>query len=247
MPRSFVEQACARCSVEAPSSGLTATRRGPAIGFISPGCWRQASGTCCTSISPWMTTSASPPPSSRYESLYSGVFYDRFIRGLWVVAEGLIYTMFNKDYHVVPDVPRPYDRYYISVDYGTVNPTSMGLWGRSPGNGIVCGSITLTAAKRAASAPMRSTILSWSAWPVTCPSGPSSWTPQRPALLRPSGGMAAFMWKRPPTPSWTASGMCHPAPKRGHLHLLRLHGLHPGVWALPLGRKGPHGPAHQGE
>ena len=55
------------------------------------------------------------------------------IRGLWVVAEGLIYTMFNRDFHVVPDVPRPYDRYYISVDYGTINPTSMGLWGRAAG------------------------------------------------------------------------------------------------------------------
>ena len=46
----------------------------------------------------------------RYEGLYSGVFYDRYIRGLWVVAEGLIYTMFNKDFHVVPAIPRPYDR-----------------------------------------------------------------------------------------------------------------------------------------
>lgn len=64
---------------------------------------------------------------------YSGVFYDRFIRGLWVVAEGLIYTMFNKDFHVVPDAPRPYDRYYISIDYGTANPTSMGLWARAGG------------------------------------------------------------------------------------------------------------------
>ena len=67
------------------------------------------------------------------DSLYSGVFYDRFIRGLWVVAEGLIYTMFNKDFHVVPDAPRPYDRYYISIDYGTANPTSMGLWARAGG------------------------------------------------------------------------------------------------------------------
>lgn len=69
----------------------------------------------------------------RYEKMFSGVFYNRYIRGLWVVAEGLTYTMFNKDFHVVPATPRPYDRYYISVDYGTANPCSMGLWGQANG------------------------------------------------------------------------------------------------------------------
>ena len=60
---------------------------------------------------------------------YTGVFYDRMILGRWVVAEGLIYSMFNNDFHVVPSIARPYERYRISCDYGTVNPTSMGLWG----------------------------------------------------------------------------------------------------------------------
>lgn len=66
---------------------------------------------------------------ARYEGMYSGVFYDRYIKGLWRVAEGLIYTMFNKDYHVVPSVQRPYEAHMISCDYGTLNPTSAGLWG----------------------------------------------------------------------------------------------------------------------
>ena len=77
--------------------------------------------------------SLSTAVKARYESLYSGVFYDRFIRGLWVVAEGLIYTMFNKDFHVVPSVPRPYEKYVMSCDYGTINPTSIGLWGKAGG------------------------------------------------------------------------------------------------------------------
>ena len=38
--------------------------------------------------------------------------------------------MLNKDYHVVPTEDRSYDQYYISCDYGTLNPMSMGLWGR---------------------------------------------------------------------------------------------------------------------
>lgn len=71
---------------------------------------------------------------SRYvESLkkeYSGVFYERFILGKWVAAEGLIYPMFSENRHVITgNIPKSNDAlYYISVDYGTANPCSMGLW-----------------------------------------------------------------------------------------------------------------------
>lgn len=65
---------------------------------------------------------------------YEGtVYYDRFILGRWTIAEGLIYPMFNIDFHVKPTVSRPYQKYYISMDYGTQNPCSMGLWGLSNG------------------------------------------------------------------------------------------------------------------
>jgi len=64
---------------------------------------------------------------------YTGVFNDRFIKGLWVVAEGLIYPMFDPKKHVVKAEDRPYKQYYISCDYGTANPTSMGLWGEYDG------------------------------------------------------------------------------------------------------------------
>ncbi len=58
---------------------------------------------------------------------YVGVFYDRFIRGEWVIAEGLVYPMFDKDRHTfrTPSLRGPE---YISIDYGTANPTAMGLW-----------------------------------------------------------------------------------------------------------------------
>ena len=62
---------------------------------------------------------------------YTGVFYDRFIRGLWVIAEGLIYPMFDKKRHILDECEEPKDEhfeYYISIDYGTINPCSMGLW-----------------------------------------------------------------------------------------------------------------------
>ncbi len=65
---------------------------------------------------------------------YTGVFYDRFIRGLWVVAEGLIYPEAAEGKYTVPDDPqRKYTQYHISIDYGTLNPCSMGLWGLSGG------------------------------------------------------------------------------------------------------------------
>ena len=62
---------------------------------------------------------------------YTGVFYDRFIRGLWVIAEGLVYPMFDKKRHVLDECEEPKDEYFeyhISIDYGTINPCSMGLW-----------------------------------------------------------------------------------------------------------------------
>lgn len=66
---------------------------------------------------------------------YSGVFYDRFILGLWVIAEGVVYPNFDKTKHVIKYEPPKKDdgRYYISIDYGTYNPFSAGLW-RIEGN-----------------------------------------------------------------------------------------------------------------
>lgn len=66
---------------------------------------------------------------------YSGVFYDRFILGLWVIAEGVVYPNFDKTNHVIKYEPPKKDdgRYYISIDYGTYNPFSAGLW-RIEGN-----------------------------------------------------------------------------------------------------------------
>lgn len=72
-----------------------------------------------------------PEKIARTENMFSGVFYDRYVLGKWVVAEGLVYTMFDKTKHInVPD-QLPAGDWYISIDYGTLNPTSMGLWLRS--------------------------------------------------------------------------------------------------------------------
>ena len=60
---------------------------------------------------------------------YAGtVYYDRFILGKWAAAEGLVYPMFSPERHIKAVSDFPDGEYYISVDYGTSNPTSMGLW-----------------------------------------------------------------------------------------------------------------------
>lgn len=72
-------------------------------------------------------------PESFKENLkreYAGtVFYDRYILGKWVLAEGVIYPMFGA--HCISETePREYTEYVVSMDYGIQNPTAMLLWGK---------------------------------------------------------------------------------------------------------------------
>ena len=62
---------------------------------------------------------------------YSGVFYQRYILGEWVLAEGLIYPNYKDA--VVPTEERKYSEYQISCDYGIQNPFAMGLYGLCDG------------------------------------------------------------------------------------------------------------------
>ena len=63
----------------------------------------------------------------RYRTLYSGAFYQRFVEGKWVAACGCVYPMFDHQTHVKPPTASV-GRQIISCDYGTVNPSSFGLW-----------------------------------------------------------------------------------------------------------------------
>lgn len=66
---------------------------------------------------------------------YAGsVYYRRYILGEWALAEGLVYPMFSRDRHIVHTTPEFNNRhrYYVSVDYGTVNPFAAGLWDYDP-------------------------------------------------------------------------------------------------------------------
>lgn len=63
------------------------------------------------------------------ESEYTGLWYKRFIQGLWVAAEGAIYDMLDDSIHVVDEVPDIHT-WWVSADYGTANPTVFLLIGQ---------------------------------------------------------------------------------------------------------------------
>ncbi|WP_438312244.1 PBSX family phage terminase large subunit [Sporosarcina sp. FA9] len=130
MPQSFVNQATARCSVDGSKLWFNCNPEGPyhwfKLEFIDKLKEKKLIQLHFTMAD---NLSLSEKVKDRYRRLYSGIFYKRFILGLWVLAEGVIYDMFNEKEHVVPTVDRPYSKYYVAVDYGTQNPTVFGLWG----------------------------------------------------------------------------------------------------------------------
>ncbi len=133
MPRSFVEQALARCSVEGSKYFFNCNPEHPHHWFYTEWiCKAREKNTLYLHFEMTDNPSLSPEMLARYRSLYSGVFYERFVQGKWVVAQGLVYPMFCADRHVRA-FAGDCERYYISCDYGTVNPSSFGLWGECAG------------------------------------------------------------------------------------------------------------------
>lgn len=133
MPRSFVEQACARCSVPGSRMWFNCNPAGPTHWFYRT--WILDAGKRnCLRLHFTMEDNPSLTRAirKRYQTLYTGVFYRRYILGEWVQAEGRVYDFFTED--MVRSVPEgAFEKWYVSCDYGTVNPTSMGLWGRQNG------------------------------------------------------------------------------------------------------------------
>lgn len=131
MPRSFVEQAMARCSVEGSRFWFNCNPENPGHWFYKE--WVQQAGQRnMLHLHFTMADNLALPEKikQRYEGLYSGVFYDRYIRGLWVAAEGRIYDCFAKEKHVADQLPELTGSHYVSCDYGTQNATVFLLWQR---------------------------------------------------------------------------------------------------------------------
>lgn len=130
MPRSFVEQACARCSVAGSRLWFNCNPESPQHWFYRE--WvqnAQQRNALHLHFTMQDNPALAPAIRARYERLYRGVFYRRFVLGQWVAAEGRVYDFFDPTQ--APPAPKEgFEQWYISCDYGTVNPASFGLWGR---------------------------------------------------------------------------------------------------------------------
>lgn len=130
MPRSFVEQACARCSVKGSKLWFSCNPGSPQHWFYQE--WIQKAeekNALYLHFTLRDNPALSPEIIARYESMYAGVFYQRFIQGRWVAGEGLVYDFFDQSF-VRPVPSGNFSDYRVSCDYGTVNPASFGLWAK---------------------------------------------------------------------------------------------------------------------
>lgn len=127
MPESFVNQATGRCSVEGRKFWFNCNPAGPMhwfkLNWIDK-CRKKKLLYLHFTMDD--NLSLSEEIKARYRGMYAGVFYLRYIKGLWKAAEGLIYTMFTDD-NLYTDDQRPIGLKStairsIAVDYGTTNP-----------------------------------------------------------------------------------------------------------------------------
>lgn len=126
MPRSFVEQATGRCSVDGSRLWFNCNPGPPQHWFYEEWIKKAAEHNA---LHLHFTMDDNPGLSdaikARYASMYTGVFYRRYILGEWCVAEGLVYD-FGED-NITDEVPSD-GEWYISIDYGTMNPFAALLW-----------------------------------------------------------------------------------------------------------------------
>ena len=129
MPESFVNQATGRCSVTGSKFWFNCNPNSPRhwfkVNWIDK-C--EEKHIIYLHFTMDDNLSLSEQIKERYRSMYVGVFFKRYILGLWCVAEGLVYSMFDEEKHVTDEHMSGALEYIVSIDYGTVNPFSAGLW-----------------------------------------------------------------------------------------------------------------------
>ena len=130
MPESFVNQATGRCSVAGAKMWFNCNPESPMHWFLKN--WiekKEEKKLLHLHFTMDDNPSLSEEIRERYRSTYTGVFYERFILGLWVMAQGAIYKdawsddlYFDKTKLEAIYQAKTMYRRYISIDYGTVNP-----------------------------------------------------------------------------------------------------------------------------
>ncbi|WP_420285482.1 PBSX family phage terminase large subunit [Enterococcus cecorum] len=130
MPQSFVNQAAGRLSVEGSKIWFNCNPDGPYHWFKTEWIDKAADKDLIyLHFDMDDNLTLSETIKQRYRSNFTGVFYKRYILGLWVVAEGIIYDMFSQERHTFKGSQVYTDKdVYVSIDYGTQNATVFLLW-----------------------------------------------------------------------------------------------------------------------
>lgn len=140
MPESFVNQATGRCSVDGSKYWFNCNPDGPyhwfKVNWIDK---KVEKNLIYLHFTMDDNLSLSERIKERYRSMYSGVFYHRYILGIWCVAEGVIYDMFDRATHVISATKdKLLSVYYVSCDYGTQNATVFLLWQKTIDGNWIC-------------------------------------------------------------------------------------------------------------
>lgn len=135
MPESFVNQATGRCSVNGSKFWFNCNPDGPyhwfKVNWIDKAKEKKLIYLHFTMDD---NLSLSERIKERYRAMYTGVFFKRYILGMWAIAEGVIYDMFSEENHVKDIKEIRYllidGNRYVSCDYGTQNATVFLLWNK---------------------------------------------------------------------------------------------------------------------
>jgi PBSX family phage terminase large subunit len=130
-PQSFLDQMIGRCSVDGARIWLNCNPRGPLHYFKTEFIDKaEQKHIFCLKFTMADNLTLSPRVRSRYERMFTGVFFQRYVLGLWVRAEGVIYDMFDETEHVLrAGAQGEFGAYYVACDYGTQNPFVALLFG----------------------------------------------------------------------------------------------------------------------
>ena len=124
MPQSFVNQATARCSVEGAKYWFNCNPENPQHFFYTE--WvkqHKEKNLLYLHFTMDDNLSLSEKVKLRYKGMYTGVFYKRFILGLWVVADGLCFEQFanEPDKWLTDEAEQQINFISVGVDFGGTN------------------------------------------------------------------------------------------------------------------------------
>lgn len=135
MPQSFVNQAISRCSVDGSKLWFMCNPDSPRHWFYLDWILKpKEHNAFILHLELDDNPSLSEDIKKRYRNQFHGVFYDRYIRGLWVVAEGLVYQFDSPDEYTCThdEALNGGGEWFVSIDYGITNPFAALLWRVTP-------------------------------------------------------------------------------------------------------------------